>query len=356
MKNGPQIELRPSPHIHAPRDVVVIMRNVVLATLPLIAFYVWQFGLSAIAHVAVITITCLLAERLANRLLGQASTLGDYSAVITALLLALTVPPSLPLWMGAVGAAAAIGLGKAFFGGLGLNVFNPALVGRAFITAAFPVAVNAWPPAYWEGRFSGFFPTTFTAPLMTPPDLGAWAAKANKAVDAVSGATPLAQMKFAHAQQSAIDLFLHADAGNVTGPPAILIMLCGLYLAFRRMLDWRIPVSIMAFAAAFSAVFWLADPARYPDPLFVLASGGLMLGAWFMATDMVGSPVTPRGVVIYGALIAVVTVVIRLFGGMAEGVMYAILLGNAAAPLIDQYTTPRPFGARRGKKGGEDGP
>jgi len=343
----PHTAIRPSPHDHAGQDVAVIMRNVVFACLPLVAFFIWQFGLSAAAHVLAIVAACLGTERLANRLMGQESTLGDWSALITGLLLALTLPPSLPLWMGAVAGFVAIGMGKAFFGGLGLNVFNPALVGRAFVQAAFPVAVNAWPPAWWEGRFSTFLPGTFTAPLMSPPPLEAWAAQA---LDAVSGATPLAEMKFAHHQQSAFDLWFLADAANVTGPPAALIVLCGLYLAFRRMLDWRIPLSVMASAAAFAAVFWLLDPGRHPDPLFVLASGGLMLGAWFMATDMVGSPVTPLGTWIYGALIGVLTVIIRLFGGMAEGVMYAILLANAAAPLIERFTQPRPFGARKGRK------
>ncbi len=343
----PHTAIRPSPHVHAGVDVVAIMRNVVFATLPLVAFFVWQFGLSALAHVLVIVAACLGSERLANRLLGQENTLGDWSALITALLLALTLPPSLPLWMGTVAGMVAIGMGKAFFGGLGLNVFNPALVGRAFVQAAFPVAVNSWPPAWWEGRFSAFYPTTFTAPLMSPPPLADWAAQA---LDAVSGATPLAAMKFAHQQQSALDLWIFADAANVTGPPAALIMICGLYLAVRRMLDWRIPFSVMASAAAFSAIFWLLDHGRHPDPAFVLASGGLMLGAWFMATDMVGSPVTPLGTWLYGALIGVLTVIIRLFGGMAEGVMYAILLANAAAPLIEQFTQPRPFGARKGRK------
>ena len=336
------IALKPSPHIHSGQDVVVIMRNVVLALLPLNLWFIWQFGLSAIVHTLGILLSCLLTERIWAWAAGKPNPLGDWSATITALLLALTVPPSLPLWMGAVGGIVAIALGKAFFGGLGFNVFNPALVGRAFIQAAFPVAVNTWPPAWWEGRFATFYPTTFTVPFMSPPDLNAWLASM---VDAVSGATPLAQMKFAHQQQSALDLWVFADASNVTGPPALLILACGLYLAFRRMLDWRIPLSIMASAAAFAAIFWLLDPGRHPDPLFVLASGGLMLGAWFMATDMVGSPVTPLGAVLYGILIGMVTVIIRLFGGMAEGVMYAILLGNAATPLIERITQPRPFGA-----------
>ena len=354
MIRKPQIELRPSPHIHAPRDVIVIMRNVVLALLPVLGWYVWMFGLSAIALLAAVLAGALGAERLANRLRGEDSSLGDYSALITAILLAMTIPPAMPMWMGFVAGAVAIGLGKVFFGGLGFNVFNPALIGRAFVQAAFPVAVNTWPPAFFEGRFSTFIPSTTAAPFMHPPSITEWGMKVMKMVDAYSGATPLAMQKFQHQQTPVWELVFGGATPYATGAPAALIILCGLYLAARRMLDWRIPLSVMAGAAGLAAILWLYDPARYPDPLFVLASGGLMLGAWFMATDMVGSPVTSAGAVIYGLLIGVITVVIRLFGGMAEGVMYAILLGNAATPLIEHYTQPKPFGAKR-RRGGRGG-
>jgi len=352
MKRRAQIELRPSPHVHAPQNVVVIMRNVVLALTPILAFFVWQFGISVIALLAAVLAGALGAERLANRLSCRENTLGDYSAVITAMLLTMTIPPSMPMWMGFVAGAVAIGLGKAFFGGLGFNVFNPALIGRAFVQAAFPVAVNTWPPALFEGRFTTFFPSTLTPPFMHPPNITEWGMKM---VDTYSGATPLALQKFQNQEVPVMDLLLGANASFATGAPAALILACGLYLAFRKMLDWRIPVSVMAGAAGLAGALWLWKPDVFPDPLFVLASGGLMLGAWFMATDMVGSPVTRLGAVIYGLLIGVITVVIRLFGGMAEGVMYAILLGNAASPLIDYYTQPRPFGAAaaRGKKGGK---
>ncbi len=351
MIRKPQIELRPSPHIHAPVDVVSIMRNVVFALLPVFGWHVWMFGLAAVATLAAVLAGSLGVERLVCRLRGENSTLGDYSALITAILLAMTIPPSMPLWMSFVAGAVAIGLGKAFFGGLGYNVFNPALVGRAFVQAAFPAAVNTWPPAFFEGRFSGLIPSNLTPPLMHPPSIADWSMKV---VDAYSGATPLAMQKFQHQQTPVWDLFFGGVTSYATGAPAALIIVCGLYLAARRMLDWRIPLSVMAGAAGLAAILWLHDPAHYPDPLFVLASGGLMLGAWFMATDMVGSPVTSLGAVVYGLLIGVVTVVIRAFGGMAEGVMYAILLGNAATPLIEHFTQPRPFGAgrRRGKGGG----
>ncbi len=353
MFRKPQIELRASPHVHAPQDVVSIMRNVVLAILPIEAWFIWQFGLSAILLLAVVLAACLLSERLVAWARGQSSPLGDYSAVITAMLLVLTVPPSLPLWMGAVAGVVAIGLGKAFFGGLGYNVFNPALVGRAFVQAAFPVSVNTWPPAMFEGRFSSLMPSTLAAPFTHPADISAWGLKV--AADAYSGATPLALQKFQSQQVPLLELFAGSHAAYVTGPPALLILVCGLYLALRRMLDWRIPLSVMAAAAALSGALWLYKPEAYPDPLFVLTSGGLMLGAWFMATDMVGSPVTRTGAIIFGLLIGVITVIIRLFGGMTEGVMYAILLGNAATPLIEFYTQPKTFGARHARRGGKGG-
>ncbi|KRT55448.1 RnfABCDGE type electron transport complex subunit D [endosymbiont of Ridgeia piscesae] len=344
MTNKPQIELRTTPHAHAADDVVKIMRNVVYALLPIATWSVWQFGLSALALLLTVTLSCLLFERLFNQMRGEPSSLGDWSATITGLLLALTLPPGFPLWMGVVAAFAAIALGKALFGGLGMNVLNPALVGRAFVQAAFPVAITSWIPSLFDGRFSHFVPTTLTLPFLKPPALGDWVEQVR--IDAFSGATPLGLQKFEGIETNSLDLLLGTATGSAGETSALLILLCGLYLAFRRMLDWRIPLSVMAGVVLTSGAFYLNDPANTPDPLFMLFSGGLMLGAWFMATDMVGSPVTPRGVIIYGLLIGFLTVIIRLFGGLSEGVMYAILLGNAATPLIDQFTQPRVFGAR----------
>jgi Na+-translocating ferredoxin:NAD+ oxidoreductase subunit D len=345
MRKKPTIELRTSPHAHAGDDVARIMRNVVYALVPICGFTVWQFGLSALALILVVTATCLATERLFNRLSEQPSSIGDGSAVITGLLLALTLPPGFPLWMGAVAGFVGIAMGKALFGGLGMNAMNPALIGRAFVQAAFPVAITTWTPAFFEGRFSSFVPTTLTTPFLHPPAIADWVARVK--VDAFSGATPLAMQKFDGLQTNLQDLLLGTTAGSAGETSALLILVCGLYLALRRMLDWRIPFTVMLGAAATSGTFYLIDPSQYPDPLFVLCSGGLMLGAWFMASDMVGSPVTPLGVIIFGLLIGVLTVVIRLFGGLTEGVMYAILLANAATPLIDQLTQPRVFGAQR---------
>lgn len=343
------MELRTSPHQISERSVSVIMKHVVLSLLPICGFSVWQYGLSALLLLLTVTAACVLTERLINRCTNQPGTLSDWSATITGVLLALTLPPSFPLWMGVVAGFVAIAIGKALFGGLGNNVFNPALIGRAFVQAAFPVAITTWVPAFSAQRFSELVPTTLTAPMMMPPDVAGWVKQ--QAVDAFTGATPLARWKFENVVASAHDLLTGAVTASSGETSAILILLCGAYLAARKFMDWRIPVAILASAALTAWLFQMYNPAHYPAPTFVLLSGGLMLGAVYMATDMATSPVTPLGVWIYGALIGVVTVMIRYFGGLTEGVMYAILLGNALTPFIDRYTQPRVFGTRlQGKK------
>jgi electron transport complex protein RnfD len=341
------VELRAAPHQHSGRDVPTIMRNVVYAMLPICAFSVWQYGLSAAALILVVTASCLLAERISNRMMGSANTLADWSAAITGMLLALSLPPAFPLWMGAVAGFAAIWLGKSLFGGLGQNPFNPALVGRAFVQAAFPTAISTWAPAFAPHRYSEFIPSSLAAPFMSPPDIALWVRQ--QGVDAFTGATPLARWKFENISTPAMDFLngqVTASAGETS---AIIILLCGLYLAARKFLDWRTPVAVLGSVLLVAWAFHLAAPARYPAPSFVLLSGGLMLGAWFMATDTATSPVTPRGIWLYGALIGILTVMIRYFGGLTEGVMYAILIANAAAPLLDQFNQPRVFGDERGK-------
>jgi electron transport complex protein RnfD len=342
------MELRTSPHQISERNVPTIMKHVVLSLLPVCGFSVWQYGLSALALLLTITATCLLTERWFNRASAQPSSIGDWSATITGVLLALTLPPSFPLWMGVVAGFVAIALGKALFGGLGNNVFNPALIGRAFVQAAFPVAITTWVPAFAANRFSEFVPTTLTAPLMMPPDVVEWVKQ--QSVDAFTGATPLARWKFENITASAQDLLSGAVTASTGETSALLILLCGVYLAARKFMDWRIPLAVLGSAALTAWLFQLYNPAHFPAPTFVLLSGGLMLGAVYMATDMATSPVTPVGVWIYGALIGVLTVMIRYFGGLTEGVMYAILIGNALTPFIDQYTQPRVFGTRQKRK------
>ena len=342
---GQPIEIRTAPHLKRPQGVDDIMRNVVYALLPIAAFSVWQFGISSLALIVTTTVVAMLTERLFSHLSGRGNTLKDWSIVITGMLLAMTLPPGFPLWMAAVAAFIAVALGKAMFGGLGFNVMNPALVGRAFVQAAFPVAITTWTPAFAPNRFSEFIPSTLTLPFMKPEPVGEWIKAMG--IDGFTGATPLALQKFQHITTSTSDLFFGNAIGSTGEAPALLILFGGLFLAYRKMLDWRIPVGVLAGAAMVALPLWLWDDITYPSPLFVWFSGGLMLGAWFMASDMIASPVTALGAFVYGVLIGLLTVVIRLFGGLAEGVMYAILLANAASPLIAAWTQPRVYGESR---------
>lgn len=345
MLRGKPVEIRTAPHLKRPQGVDDIMRNVVYALMPIVGFAVWAFGISALVLIATTTVVAMLTEQLFSHLAGRGNTLKDWSVVITGLLLGLTLPPGFPLWMAAVAAFIGVALGKAFFGGLGFNVMNPALIGRAFVQAAFPVAITTWTPAFLPGRFTEFIPSTLAMPFMKPDPVEDWIA--DQGIDAFSGATPLALQKFQQVTTSTSDLLFGNTAGSSGETAALLILAGGLYLAVRRMLDWRIPFGVFAGAAAVALPLWLVDSTAYPSPLFVWLSGGLMLGAWFMASDMVASPVTPWGAFLYGALIGVLTVVIRLFGGLPEGVMYAILLANAASPLIAAWTQPRVYGEKR---------
>lgn len=327
-----------------------VMLNVVYALLPLVAFSVYAFGTSAILLVVVSTLSCILTEHLICKFNGKSSTVGDWSAAVTGILLALTLPPGFPLWMAAVGGFISIVLGKTIFGGLGFNVFNPALVGRAFLQAAFPIAITTWTPALGINRFASCVPTTLALPFMQPNNEGIAGYISAAKVDGFSGATPLSLMKFSKTPTEAMELFAGMTAGSAGETCAILILLCGIYLAARKMLDWRIPVGMIGSVAVFSAIFWVLNKDAYPNPLFMLFSGGLMLGAVFMATDMVTSPVTPVGVWIYSILLGFLTVIIRLKGGLPEGVMYAILLGNAITPIINELTQPKIFGAVKVKE------
>lgn len=344
-------EIRTSPHIKAAVTTDVIMRNVVYALMPICGFAVWAFGLSALALVCTTTAATVITEHLVCKISKKPTTVADFSAVITGILLALTLPPGIPLWMGFVGGVVAILLGKALFGGLGFNTFNPALVARAFLQAAFPVAMTQWVPAFVDGRFSQCIPTTLIPPFLSPnmraDAMAGYLAQAR--IDGWSGATPLSLMKFGGKTTATMDLFTGMIPGSTGETCAILILLGGVYLVARGMMNWRITAAMLASAYVSSWLFCLADKTS-PTPAFMLFSGGLMLGAVFMATDMVASPTTPLGVWIYGALMGFLTILIRLKGGLPEGVMYAILLGNAVSPHIENLTQPRVFGTKRIKK------
>ncbi len=326
------LEIRTSPHILSGYSVDTIMFNVVLALLPATGFAIWAFGWTAVLTLGVAILTCVAVEHAACRVGQKPTTVGDWSAVITGLLYGLTLPPHLPLWMTVVGGVVSMVLGKLLFGGLGYNPFNPALVGRAFLQAAFPVAMTQWIPAFAPGRFARV-PSSTLAFAFTQP-----------VYDAVTTATPLALWKFERKASAAYDLALGFVPGSTGETCAVLILLGGLYLVLRNMMSWRVPAAILGTVAGLSAVLHAVDPSKYASPSFMLFSGGLMLGAVFMATDPVGSPLTRLGGVIYGGLIGVLVVVIRVWGGMPEGVMYAILLGNVASPHLDRLVRPKVYG------------
>jgi electron transport complex protein RnfD len=332
------LEVGSSPHIESGVSVDYIMRHVVYALLPIVVFSIYAFGISALLTVTVATLTCVLTEHWLNKNTCYNTPITDGSAVITGILFALTLPPGLPLWMVVVGGCVGVALGKYLFGGLGANVFNPALVGRAFLQAAFPTAMTTWSPAFSEARFTQLPTSVLAAPFTSPH------------YDGVSAATPLALAKFEDRFSQASDLALGLSNGSLGETCALVILLSAAYLIARNMMNWRIPAGIFTAVIVWSAIPQVLAPGVYPSPLFMLFSGGLMLGALFMATDMVASPITHTGCFLYGIVIGSMVVVIRFWGGMPEGVMYAILLGNAVSPHIDRLVRPMVFGWRKQKR------
>ena len=322
-----------SPHVHGKDDTPTIMWNVVGSLVPLVAIATVFFGPSAL----LVVLAAVAGAMVAERALGKRGTLGDGSAAITGILLGLTLPAGMPMWMAFTGGALGIAFGKLLFGGLGYNVFNPALFGRAFLQAAFPVAITTWPAVGGAVKWWSLRGDNFALPFMAARP------------DAITAATPLGLLKFEAKSTDLWHLFVGNTGGSLGETSALLILICGGYLAWRRYLNWRTPVSIFATVAVFSSILHLANP-KYPAPLFMLLSGGLMLGAVFMATDMVTSPLTNTGKWFFGLGIGVLVVCIRVWGGLPEGVMYAILLMNALVPFINKVTLPRVFGTRAVKE------
>jgi len=331
----PVLELSSSPYITSGYRVDVIMRNVVYALLPVTIFSIYCYGLVAIAVISTAVVSCLVTEYVVVKKIHNTITLGDWSVVITGLIYGLTLPPSIPLWMVCVGGVIGVGLGKFLFGGLGSNLFNPALVGRLFLQSAFPVSMTTWWPAFLDGRFASLPASTVTLPFLAP------------VYDAQTSATPLAQMKFDGVTTDVFDLFVGFTHGSLGESSALLILLGGIYLVIRNMMNWRIPLGIFSAVVVISEVFNFMGSQLYGQPLLMLFSGGLMLGAVFMATDMVASPVTNKGCLVYGLVIGLLVMTMRYWGGMPESVMYAILLGNAVSPQIDRFMQPVPFGVHK---------
>ncbi|RKY60828.1 MAG: electron transporter RnfD [Candidatus Latescibacterota bacterium] len=303
-----------SPHIRAEMDTRKVMMGVLVSLVPGIAAGVWFFRWHALALLASCLAGTLSAEASACILRKRPSTLGDLSAAVTGVLLAMVLPPTLPFWAAFLGGVVAVAVGKQVFGGLGQNIFNPALVGRAFLMAAFPVLMTTW-----------------VAP----------------GPEAVTTATPLALMKFDHKATPLLDLLVGKVGGCMGETSALALLIGGLFLVLKGYADWRIPLSYLGTVAVLGTIPWAFRPDLYPSPMFHLLAGGLMLGAWFMATDPVTTPVTKVGRYMFGIGAGVLVVIIRLWGGLPEGVMYSILLMNAVTPLIDRYTVPVPFGGKR---------
>ncbi len=324
IERDPSLLVHTSPYLRQSVTTPGLMGDVLLALVPVLAMSVWYFGVSALVVVAAATAGAVGTEWLFTR----KGTLRDNSALLTGVILGLVLPPGMPMWMAFLGGVASIGMGKLFWGGLGHNLFNPALVGRAFLQAAFPTATTTWP---LPTGLPGIRSSNFAWPLMQAE------------VDGLTGATPLNLMKFTD-EVGLAELLRGNIAGSLGETSAAVIVLAGIYLAARRALDWRVPVAIVLSVAVFSGVLYLINSEEYPSPLFMLFSGGLLFGAVFMATDPVSSPLAPKGAWIFGIGVGVLTVLIRVWGALPEGVMYAILLMNAATPLLERIDQPRAFG------------
>ena len=319
---GPAVEglvVSSSPHFLTEDNIPRIMHSVIFALLPAAAVSVYIYGTAALVLILTCTVACVVTEQISQKMRRHPVTVSDGSAIITGILLALTLPPSFPISGAILGSVFAIAVGKHFFGGLGYNIFNPALLGRAFLQATYPVLITTWTEPFEKAG----------------------------AVDAVSAATPLALVKFDGQMTDAMHLFMGNVPGSLGETSALAIIAGGLYLRYKGYINWKMPLGYLGSIAFFSGLFWLHDPLKFASPLFHLFAGGAMLAAWFMVTDMVTSPTTPRGQWIFVIVAGFLTVIMRLFSGNPEGVMYAILLMNSAVPLINRWTRPVVFGERR---------
>lgn len=324
-----KIVISQSPHLHTKDNVKKLMYAVIIALLPSLIMSIYLYGVGAlIVNITAIISAILFEWAITKFLLKGKSTILDGSAVLTGLLLAFNVPSNLPVWMIIIGALIAIGVGKLSFGGLGQNIFNPALVGRVFLLISFPVQMTSWPVPV-ESQL--------------------------KYVDAITGATPLGIMKegLKNSEQmssimekipSHMEMFFGMMGGSLGEISALLLIIGGVYMLIRKVITWHIPVSIILTVFLFSGLLWIINPETNADPLFHLLTGGLMLGAIFMATDYVTSPMSCTGKIIFGVGIGLLTIIIRVWGAYPEGVSFAILILNAFVPLINKGFKPTLFG------------
>ena len=323
------LTVSPSPHLHTEDSVRKIMYRVVLALLPALIWSVIVFGIDALRVTLIAIIASVGFEYLIQRfILKIKPSVTDGSALITGLLFAFNVPSNLPWWIIIIGALVAIGIGKMSFGGLGTNIFNPALVGRVFLLISFPVQMTSFP---------------------TP--------KIND-VDAVTSATPLGLLKeglmngkplseLMGQLPTSSDLLFGNMSGSLGEISSLLLIIGGLYLLVRKIITWHTPVSVLGSMFIMAAIFWMVNPETYIEPTYHLLIGGAMLGAIFMATDPVSSPMTGKGQVVYGIGIGIITMSIRLFGAYPEGISFAILIMNAFTPLINNTIKPKRFGGKK---------
>ncbi len=339
-----------SPHVHSDESTKRIMWRVNMALIPALLVAIAYFGMSALIISVISVLSCVLFQWLIEKYIMKVpSTVGDGSAIVTGLLLAFNVPATVEMmWIVVIGALVAIGVGKMAFGGLGKNPFNPALVGRVFLLISFPVQMTTWP------KVGGLFSHMGISATITPDQA------VQLGVDATTGATPLGIIKEhgLDALPQAWDLFIGHLGGSFGEVSALAILLGAAYLLWKKIISWHIPVAFIGTAFVFSAILYFVDPIHvevidkvkqtmgtvgYIDPLTTILTGGIMLGACFMATDMVTSPMAKSGQIIFGVGCGLLTVIIRTWGAYPEGVSFAILLMNSVTPLINRWCKPKRF-------------
>jgi electron transport complex protein RnfD len=329
------ITVAPAPHISRPFWTYQVMTDVIIGLIPAVVAAGYYFRLHALILISTCVISCVITEWLCNLILKRTNSLNDFSAVVTGLILALSLPPELPVWASVIGSAFSIAIGKMVFGGLGSNIFNPAMAGRAFLAASFGMLMTSWT-----------VPATINQEM---PEISA----VNK-IDARTQATPLAWSKMAIKRKEPagvvneqIKAMLTGEVGGCLGETsAIALLIGGLYLLIRKTINFHIPLAVLTSTFVFAGVVYLINPQAYIQPHAHLLSGGMLLCAFFIATDPVTAPLTRRGMWIFGAGVGAITMLIRVVGGYPEGVMYSILLMNAVTPLIDRLCRRIPTGGK----------
>lgn len=323
------LNVSPSPHAHGKESTQKLMLTVVVALIPAFITSVFYFGLGAIIVTATAVTSCLVFEYLIQRyILKKPLSINDGSALVTGILLAFNLPSNIPVLIIVIGSFISIAVAKMTFGGLGNNPFNPALVGRVFMLISFPVQMTSWPLP--KGLATGY-------------------------TDAVTGATPLAIIKeglkngeplssLMNQIPTPAQMFLGNMGGSIGEIAAVALLIGFVYLLIKKVITWHIPVSVIGSMAIFTAILWLVNPEKNANPMFHILAGGVLLGAIFMATDYVTSPMVPKAMLIYGFGIGVITVIIRVYGAYPEGVSFAILIMNAFVPLMNAYIKPKRFG------------